>query len=198
MGKVYFDISMSLDGFVAGPNMRPDSGLGDGGERLHDWAVGTKAFKEAHGHPGGEEGSDSEVMEDVLGGAGAFVMGRRMFGGEGAWDNPDWGDGQWEGWWGDEPPYKRPVFVLTHHPREPLVKGETTFTFVTDGIESAMEQAGEAAGDDNVHIGGGASAVQQALRAGLVDEFQVHVTPVLLGKGVRLFDEDEERRGSSW
>jgi dihydrofolate reductase len=189
MGKVYFDITASLDGYVAGPNMSPDQGLGEGGEQLHDWALGTKAFKEAHGGSGGEEGPDSDVMAEHLAGAGAHVMGRRMFGGEGDWDNPVWGDEPWEGWWGDEPPYHRPVFVLTSHPREPLVKGDTTFTFVTDGIESALEQAREAAGDGDVLIDGGANVIQQALSVGAVDEFQVHVAPLLLGGGVRLFAE---------
>ncbi len=191
MGKVHFDISMSLDGFVAGPNMTPDEGLGDGGEQLHDWVVGTRAFKEAHGGSGGEEGPDSDVMEEVAAGNGAHVMGRRMFGGEGPWDNPDWGDGVWEGWWGDEPPFHAPVFVVTSHPREPLVKGGTTYTFVTDGIESALEQAKAAAGDEDVAIAGGASVIQQALRAGRVDEFQLHVSPLLLGRGVRLFEEGD-------
>jgi dihydrofolate reductase len=191
MGKVYFDISVSLDGFVAGPNMRPDAGLGDGGEQLHDWVVGTRAFKEAHGESGGEEGPDSDVMEEHLGGAAAHVMGRRMFGGEGPWDNPDWGDGVWEGWWGDDPPFHSPVFVLTSHPREPLVKGDTTFTFVTDGIESALEQARAAAGDGGILISGGANVIQQSLRAGAVDEFQLHIPPVLLGAGVRLFEEGD-------
>jgi dihydrofolate reductase len=171
--------------------MSPDAGLGDGGEQLHDWVVGTRAFKEAHGQSGGEEGPDSDVMAEHLGGAAAHVMGRRMFGGEGAWDNPDWGDGAWEGWWGDDPPFHNPVFVLTSHPREPLVKGDTTFTFVTDGIESALEQARAAAGDGGVLIDGGASAIQQSLRAGAVDEFQLHVSPVLLGGGVRLFEEGD-------
>src|SRR5215207_606576 len=181
MGKVTFDMAMSVDGFIAGPNMRPGVGLGDDGERLHEWMFGTKAFKESHGESGGAEGPDSDVVEEALGAPAAFVMGRRMFGGEGPWDNPDWGEERWEGWWGDEPPYHRPVFVLTSHPREPLVKGETTFTFVTDGIESALAQARDAAGDGEISIAGGANVIQQYLRAGLVDEFQLHVSPVLLG-----------------
>jgi dihydrofolate reductase len=172
--------------------MRPGVGLGDGGEQLHEWMFDTKAWKESHGESGGEEGPDSDVVGEAFGGAAAFVMGRRMFGGEGPWDNPEWGNQPWEGWWGDEPPYHRPVFVLTSHPREPLVKGETTFTFVTDGIESALEQARDAAGDGEIQIGGGANVVQQYLRAGLVDEFQLHVSPRLLRRGVRLFDEGDE------
>jgi len=192
MGKVYFDISVSLDGYVAGPNMRPDVGLGDGGEALHDWVVNTKAFNEAHGRSGGEEGPDSDVMEERVG-AAAHVMGRRMFGGEGDWDNPDWSDGEWEGWGGDVPPFHPPVFVLTPPPREPLVLSDTTFNFVTDGIESAIEQARAAAGEKDVQIAGGASAIQQALAAGLLDEIQVSVAPMLLGGGTPLFGPGTDR-----
>jgi len=190
MGKLTFDISMSVDGFIAGPNMRPDQGLGEGGERLHEWAYGLKAFREPHGESGGEVNADSEVLEEVMQAPGAIIMGRRMFGGgAGPWgEDPAWGDEPWEGWWGDEPPFFKPVFVLTHHEREPLVKGQTTFTFVTGGIESALEQA-QAAGDGNVAIGGGADVIQQYLSAGLVDDFQVHVTPIFLGQGIRLFDD---------
>jgi dihydrofolate reductase len=168
MMQLTFDITMSLDGFIAGPNMDPEHGLGQGGDRLHQWAYGTRAFSESPGRSG--------------------VMGRNMFGGgQGPWgEDKAWGD--WEGWWGDEPPFRMPVFVLTHHPREPLVKGDTTFTFVTDGIESALEQAQAAAGDKSVALGGGADVAQQYLRAALLDELQVHVAPVLLGEGVRLFD----------
>jgi len=180
---------MSLDGYVAGPNMTPDQGLGEGGEQLHDWVLATAAWLEQHGRSGGEQGIDSDVMEERVRNIGAHIMGRRMFGGEGPWDNPAWGDQPWQGWWGDEPPFRKPVFVLTHHPREPLVKGETTFTFVTDGIESALEQAQAAAGDKDVAIAGGASAAQQYLKTGLLDDFQVHVVPQILGKGVRLFED---------
>jgi dihydrofolate reductase len=190
MAKLTFDISMSLDGFIAGPNMGPEKGLGEGGDRLHQWAFGLKSFREPHGMSGGETNADSEVLEEALSSPGAVVMGRRMFGGgEGTWGDKAWGDEPWEGWWGDEPPYHMPVFVLTHHARGTLTKGETTFTFVTDGIESALEQARAAAGDRDVTVGGGANVVQQYLTAGLVDEFQIHVAPVLLGRGVRLFDE---------
>src|SRR3954471_17736554 len=188
MSKVFFSISASLDGFVAGPDMKPDQGLGRGGEQLHEWVVDTEAFQRLHGRSGGVEGAASDILDEVASRTGAHIMGRRMFGGEGPWDNPAWGTEPWPGWWGDEPPFRGSVFVLTHHEREPLVLGETTFTFVTDGIESALEQARPAAGEKDVQIAGGADAIQQYLRAGLVDEFQVHVAPVFLGEGVRLFD----------
>jgi dihydrofolate reductase len=189
MTKLTFDISMSLDGFIAGPNMTRDQGLGEGGERLHEWAYDLKAFREPHGESGGETNQDSEVLEETMAAPGAVLMGRRMFGGgDGPWGDSAWGEEPWEGWWGDEPPFHMPVFVVTHHPREPLVKGETTFTFVTDGIESALEQARDAAGGKDVALGGGASVAQQYLRAGLLDEVQIHLVPVFLGDGVRLFD----------
>jgi dihydrofolate reductase len=186
MSKVKLDISMSLDGFVAGPNPTLDDPLGKDGELLHEWAYPTAAFNEPHGREGGETGVDNDVMAEVFEGVGASILGRRMFsGGEGPWEsdpNPD-------AWWGDEPPFHSPVFVLTHHERDPLPKdGGTTFTFVTDGIESALEQAREAAGGKDVAIGGGASVAQQYLAAGLLDEIQLHVVPVLLWGGVRLFD----------
>lgn len=173
MGKVVFDISVSLDGFVAGPDDGPELGLGVGGERLHEWVVELKSWREPHGLEGGETNASSEVMEGMSG-AGAVVVGKRMF------DNAHG--------WGDEPPFHKPVFVLTHTAREPLTKSDTTFTFVTDGIESAVEQAKAAAGDKDVSIGGGASTAQQALKAGLLDEVQLTFAPVLLGGGVRLFD----------
>jgi dihydrofolate reductase len=192
MAKLTVDISTSLDGFVAGPNMSPDEGLGEGGERLHEWAFATQSFHEIHGRESeGAANADSEILEEAARAPGAVLMGRNMFGGgQGPWgEDTAWGDEPWEGWWGDEPPFHMPVFVLTHHPREPLVKGETTFTFVTDGIESALEQAREAAGGKDVAIGGGANVVQQYLKAGLLDEMQIHVAPVLLGEGVRLFED---------
>ena len=185
MPKVKFDISVSLDGYVAGPDPTLDDPLGKNGGLLHEWAYPTVAFNEPHGREGGETGVDNDVMAEVFEGVGASILGRRMFsGGEGPWEddpNPD-------AWWGDEPPFHHPVFVLTHHEREPLPKRGTTFTFVTDGIESALAQAREAAGDRDVAIGGGASVAQQYLAAGLIDEVQLHVVPVLLGGGVRLFD----------
>jgi len=186
MGKVKFDVAMSLDGFSAGPNPRFDEPLGDGGERLHDWMLQTASFKEAHGGgEGGATGSDDEIVREASETTGAYVMGRQMFGG----GEGDWGDGSWTGWWGADPPFHVPVFVLTHHRREPVpMEGGTTFHFVTHGIDSALEQARAAAGDKDVQIAGGADVIQQYLRAGVVDEFQVHVAPVFLGDGVRLFD----------
>ncbi len=182
---IFFDISMSLDGFVAGPNITLEHPLGVGGEQLHEWAVPTKTFQERHGRSGGETGPEDDLIRKAFDRTGATVMGRRMFsGGEGRWED----DPNADGWWGDDPPFGVPVFVVTHHPREPVVKqGGTTFNFVTDGFESAVTQAREAAGDKDVAIGGGASVIQQALAAGLVEEFQIHVAPVLLGDGVRLF-----------
>ncbi|HEX2088022.1 MAG TPA: dihydrofolate reductase family protein [Solirubrobacteraceae bacterium] len=179
------DISTSLDGYVAGPNQTLEQPLGDGGEQLHEWAFAAASWREAHGRAGGERNADSAVIDEHLARIGATIMGRRMFsGGKGPWDD----DPRATGWWGDEPPFHHPVFVLTHHPREPLVmQGGTTFTFVTDGIESALEQAREAAGGKDVAIGGGAQAAQQYLRAGLLDELQLHVSAILLGGGERLF-----------
>jgi dihydrofolate reductase len=184
MAKVRFDISISLDGYSAGPDQRLDAPLGDGGEELHEWVFGLAAWREPHGLEGGETTASSELLTESLAAIGAYVMGRNMFGGgEGEWDE------SWEGWWGDDPPFHVPVFVVTHHSRAPLVKeGGTTFTFVTEGVEAAVERAREAAGGKDVLIAGGANVIQQALAAGLVDEFQVNVAPVLLGGGVRLFD----------
>lgn len=185
MGMVVLDISMSLDGFVAGQNPSLESPLGDGGERLHEWAFALAAWRERHGLSGGTTNASSEVVEESLASTGAVVMGRRMFsGGDGPW--PD--DTNADGWWGDDPPFHVPVFVVTHHAREPLLKqGGTTFTFVTDGSEAAVEQARAAAGDRNVGVGGGASVAQQALGAGLFDELQINLVAVLLGGGTRLF-----------
>ena len=187
MGKVVVDISMSLDGFVAGPNPTLEEPLGKKGEELHEWVVRTNYWRERHGLEGGEEDEDSEVIREAFSSVGASVMGRKMFsGGSGPWES----DPRSMGWWGDEPPFHTPVFVLTHHAREPEeMEGGTTFFFVTDGIEAAIEQARAAAGEGNVAIGGGADAIQQALAAGLVDELQVHVAPILLGGGTRLFGE---------
>ena len=175
MGKVRFEITMSLDGYIAGPNDGPELGLGEGGERLHQWVFDLASWREPHGLAGGETNVDSELLDETIKATGAVIIGRRMF------DNARG--------WGDEPPFHVPVFVLTHEPREMLVKGDTTFTFVTDGIESALEQARAAAGDKDVSIGGGANVAQQYLKAGLLDEIQIHVAPLLLGGGIRLFDQ---------
>jgi dihydrofolate reductase len=186
MALFTFDISVSLDGFVAGPDPSMEDPLGKGGEQLHEWVLATRSWRESHGREGGEDNADSEITARSIAAAGATVMGRKMFsGGEGPWE----GDPNADAWWGDSPPFHHPVFILTHHPREPVTKeGGTTFTFVTDGIESALEQARAAAGDKNVALGGGASVAQQYLRAGLLDELRLHVPPVLLGGGTRLFE----------
>ena len=187
MAKLKLDISMSLDGYIAGPEPTLEDPLGKGGERLHEWVFGLKSFRERHGMSGGETNADDEIVAETVRGIGAVVMGRKMFsGGAGPWET----DPNADAWWGDDPPFRVPVFVLTHHEREPLVKqGGTTFTFVTDGIESALEQARAAAGADDISLAGGASIAQQYLAAGLLDELQIHVAPVLLGGGVRLFDD---------
>jgi dihydrofolate reductase len=186
MGKVVLDISTSLDGYVAGPNPSLEQPLGEGGERLHEWIVGLASWRESHGREGGEANADSDLVAEGVGSTGAVVMGRRMFsGGSGPWED----DPRADGWWGEDPPFRKPVFVVTSHAREPLPKqGGTTFTFVTDGVESAVEQARAAAGDKDVSVAGGASVAQQILRAGLLDEMQLHIAPVLLGGGTRLFE----------
>jgi dihydrofolate reductase len=185
MSKLRCDISVSLDGFVAGPNQSEENPLGEGGERLHDWVVGLAAWREAHGYESGEVNESARIVEEARAKVGAGVMGRNMFGppGGGAW-----GDGQWRGWWGDDPPYHYPVFIVTHHARDPVeMEGGTTFHFVTDGIKSALEQAREAALGKDVMLWGGADVVNQYLAAGLLDELELHVVPVLLGGGARLF-----------
>jgi dihydrofolate reductase len=176
---------MSLDGFIAGPNQSEENPLGEGGTQLHEWAIALAAWRAPHGHEGGEVNASTEVLEESLENIGATVMGRNMFGGTGAWE-----EHPWDGWWGDDPPFHTPVFIVTHHAREPVAKdGGTTFTFVTEGIESALARAREAAGGKDVALGGGANVAQQYLRAGLIDEMTIHVVPVLLGDGARLFDD---------
>ncbi len=184
MSKLKLNITMSIDGFVAGPDQSPAQPLGVGGEALHGWLVPLEAFRENHGLTGGEVNASTPFAEDILGGAGATIMGRNMFGGgPGPWDE------SWKGWWGDDPPFHHPVFVLTSHGREPLeMQGGTTFHFVTDGIESALEQARTAAREQEVSLGGGASVAQQYLAAGLLDEIVVSVVPILLAGGARLFE----------
>lgn len=183
---VICNISVSLDGFVAGPNQTLEEPLGKGGEGLHEWVFRLKSWRDAHGMEGGEAGPDDDVVAEAVERAGATIMGRRMFSsGAGPWED----DPKANGWWGDEPPFHHPVFVLTHHPREPLELQGTTFTFVTDGIQAAVEQARAAAGAKDVHVAGGANVIQQYLGAGLLDELELHVVPLLLGGGVRLLDQ---------
>ncbi len=186
MSKLRCHISISLDGFVAGPNQSDENPLGEGGERLHDWVVPLAAWRKPHGKEGGEVNESTRVMEETAENIGASVMGRNMFGPPGG---GDWGDEEWKGWWGDEPPYHNDVFILTHYRRDPVeMDGGTTFHFVTDGIERALERAREAAGGEDVKLWGGAEVIQQYLAAGLLDELELHVVPVLLGGGARLFD----------
>ena len=184
MSSVTCQISISLDGFVAGPNQSVEDPIGEGGMRLHEWVFKTDSWRGQHGLEGGERTVDSEVVDEIVQGVGAYVMGRKMFGGgDGVWDET------WTGWWGEDPPFHAPVFVLTHHPREPLsMQGGTTFTFVTDGIESALEQARTAADGRDVAIAGGASAVRQYLAAGMLDELYRHIVPIVLRAGERLLE----------
>ena len=170
MTKVTCDLAISVDGFVAGPNQSLDDPIGRRGDRLHRWMF--------------EQPAENAAAIDAITAAGAYIMGRNMFGpGRGAWDQ------EWRGWWGEDPPYHAPVFVLTHHPREPLaMEGGTTFTFVTNGIDAALAQAREAARGADVAIAGGAETVNQYLAAGAIDELRLHIAPVILGGGERLFD----------
>jgi len=186
MSRLRLKLSMSLDGFIAGPNQSVDNPLGIGGMRIHEWALALAAWRAEHGEEGGEVNESTAVVEETLSNVGATIMGRNMFGGHpGGWDSTH----PWSGWWGDNPPYHHPVFVLTHHSREPLaMDGGTTFIFVTDGIESALEQARRAAHGRDVSLAGGARAAQEYLNAGLVDEMNLSLVPTLLGAGERLFD----------
>ena len=186
MSKLRLKISMSLDGFVAGPSQSLENPLGIGGMRLHEWVVALAVWRSMHGQQGGEVNESTKVVEDSLANIGATVMGRNMFGGHpGPWD----ANKPWNGWWGANPPFHHPVFVLTHHAREPRkLEGGNTFTFVTDGIESALDQARCAAGGKDVSLAGGAKAAQQYLAAGLVDEMEIHLVPTLLGGGERLLE----------
>ena len=189
MSALKVNITMSLDGYVAGPNQSLQQPLGEGGEQLHDWAFATRTFRAIHGMEGGSTGPDDEVAAAIHRDIGATIMGRHMFGGgDGAW-------GEWKGWWGEGPPFHHPVFVLTHHAREPLeMQGGTTFHFVTEGIHAALERARSAAGAQDINLAGGADVIQQYLKAGLVDELNVHVVPLLLGGGARLFDHADGRQ----
>lgn len=193
MSKLRFRISMSLDGFTAGPEQSRKDPLGVGGEGLHQWVIALAAWRSQHGLDGGTVNESSRVMEEELANIGATIMGRNMFGGHpGPWSTTQ----PWNGWWGTNPPFHHPVFVLTHHPRPPLVpEGGTTFTFVTDGIAAALELARKAAGGRDVAVAGGADVARQYLSAGLVDEMELHVVPALLGGGERLFDGLDDLHG---
>jgi dihydrofolate reductase len=186
MSRLRLKISMSLDGFVAGPSQSVDNPLGIGGMRLHEWVFPLAVWREMHGLEGGEINESTSVVQESFANIGATVMGRNMFGGHpGPWDPKK----PWNGWWGVNPPFHHPVFVLTHHAREPLeLEGGTTFTFVTDGIKAALERARRAAGGRDVSLAGGAKAAQQYLAAGLADEMEINLVPTLLGSGERLFD----------
>ena len=185
MSKLRCHISISADGFVAGPNQSEENPLGEGGERLHDWIVPLAAWREAHDKQGGEVNASTRIFEESRENIGASVMGRNMFGpiGGGDWDE------QWKGWWGDTPPFHHDVFVITHHPREPVeMAGDTTYHFVTDGIERALERAKESADGQDVMLLGGAEVINQYVAAGFLDVLELHIVPVLLGGGARLLD----------
>jgi dihydrofolate reductase len=176
--------TVSLDGYGAGPEQSLQDPLGKGGEELHAWLVGTKTFKAMIGADGGSEGVDDDFARRSMDGYGAFILGRHMF----THERGPWQDDSWKGWWGDDPPYHAPTFILTHHARDPIVmEGGTTFYFVTDGIHAALERAREAAGERDVKIGGGVSTVRQYLQAGLVDELHYALSPILLGRGEAMF-----------
>jgi len=179
VSKLRLTITMSLDGYVAGPDQSEENPLGVGGMELHEWFFPLKEFREMHGEQGGETNVSSPVVEERRANIAATTMGRNMFGGTGPW-----GDDPWPGWWGEDPPYHHPVFVLTHHAREPLeMKGGTTFHFVTDGIEPALARAKDAAHGQDIWLAGGASLVNQYLAAGLVDEIDISIAPVIMAHG---------------
>jgi dihydrofolate reductase len=186
-------LAISLDGYAAGPNQSEENPLGVGGMRLHEWVFPLAAWRSPHGLTGGEVNESTPVMEEVLGNIGATIMGRNMFGGHpGPWNAAK----PWNGWWGANPPFHHPVFVLTHHPRPPLkMEGGTVFTFVTEGIRRAYQLAQRAAGTQDIALAGGANAARQYLNAGLVDEMQLHLVPILLGAGERLFDGVDDLHG---
>ncbi len=185
MAKLRLHITMSLDGYVAGLDQDEENPLGVGGQELHEWVFPLREFREMHGGEGGETNASSAVVQERWANIGATIMGRNMFGPI----RGQWPDDSWRGWWGEDPPYHHPVFVLTHHPREPLqMQGGTTFEFVTDGIESALAKAKDAAQGKDVWLSGGASVSNQYLAAGLVDEIDLSIAPVVLGGGERLFD----------
>jgi dihydrofolate reductase len=184
---------MSLDGYTAGPHQSVENPLGVGGMRLHEWLFPLAAWRATHGEPGGIIDESTPVVEELLVNIGATIMGRNMFGGHpGPWNPAK----PWNGWWGTNPPFHHPVFVLTHHPRPPLaMEGGTVFTFVTHGIAKAYDLAGRAARGQDVALAGGAHVAQQYLEAGLIDETVIHLVPTLLGAGERLFDGEQDLHG---
>ncbi len=186
MAKLRFNIAISLDGYVAGPSQSEENPIGIGGMQLHEWLFPLAVFREMHGEEGGEVNANTQVVEGWFENTGATIMGRNMFGPV----RGPWGEDPWRGWWGEDPPFHNPVFVLTHHPREPLeMEGGTTFHFVTDGIGAALQGANEAAGEKDVSLAGGASVARQYLSAGLVHEVELSIVPLLLGSGERLLDD---------
>jgi dihydrofolate reductase len=181
---------ISIDGYGAGPNQNLENPLGVNGPELMEWFFHTRVWRKIHGYDDGETGVDNEIAERAFEGIGAWILGRNMFGPV----RGPWPDESWKGWWGDEPPYHVPVFVLTHHARAPLkMAGGTEFRFVTEGIQAALEQATAAAGGGDVRLGGGVSTIRQYLRAGLIDELHLAMRPVLLGSGEHLFNDIDTR-----
>jgi dihydrofolate reductase len=185
MGKTRFNVSLSLDGYMAGPDQSEENPLGIGGMRLHEWLFDLEAWRSSHGETGGVVDASTPVVKELESGYGAVVMGRNMFGPI----RGEWGVDPWRGWWGDNPPYHTPVFVVTHHGRETLeMEGGTSFNFVTDGVASALEQATAAAGGRDVLVAGGASVIRQSLEAGVIEEFWLSIVPLFLGSGEGPFD----------
>lgn len=186
MSKLRAQITISLDGYVAGPNQSEQNPLGEGGRDLHKWAFALELWRKPHGMEGGEVNASTPVVEEQQANVGAEIMGRGKFGPPGG---GPWGEEPWNGWWGNDPPFHMPVFVVTHHERDPLTLSDTTFTFVTGGPESALEQARAAAGDKDVIVGGGAQIINQYLAAGLIEEIELSVVPLILGSGARLLED---------
>lgn len=193
MTKLRVDFfSISLDGYGAGPNQSFDNPLGVGGESLHDWFVVTRTFRQGMGEAGGETGVDNDFAARGTENLGAFIMGRNMFGPP---QGGDWVDDTWKGWWGDNPPYHAPVFVLTHYPRAPIrMEGGTTYYFVTDGIDTAFKRAREAANGKDIRVAGGVATIRQYLQAGLIDQLHLAIAPILLGSGEALLSGIDMRK----
>lgn len=179
------NFTISIDGYGAGPNQDLENPLGIGGEALHEWMIYTRTFQQMQGNEGGTTGKDDEFTAQGFKNIGAWIMGRNMFGPI----RGPWPDEEWKGWWGENPPYHVPVFILTHHARSSIkMEGGTTFHFVTNGIHEALERAGEAADGMDIRIGGGANTIQQYLHAGLIDKLHIAISPIVLGDGQHLFN----------